>query len=202
MSSTEQPSEVTAYLRQLDGALADVDAVTANEIREGIAEELTSLAPEDARLRITQLGDPAFIAAQARADTDRTASSVERSHIEAPKSGLRSRWYIILASVAVIIGGYIVPVIGWILGYILVCISPAWRRWEKIVAIATPMAASLLVAGYFTILELQDRAATNGAYNEPVLPLPVTATWNMLIALVVATAAVGIWLLIRAIRRA
>lgn len=201
MSSTEQPSEVTAYLRRLDGALADVDAVTADEIREGIAEELNSLTPEDVRLRIIQLGDPTFIAAQARADTDRTAGSVEGAHIEAPKSGLRSRGYIILASVTVIIGGYIVPVIGWIIGYLLVCISPAWRRWEKVVAIATPVAASLLMAGYFTIVELQDRAATNGAFNEPVLPLPVTATWNMIFALVVANAAVGIWLLIRAIRR-
>lgn len=200
MSSTE-PDEVSTYLRQLDGALAGVEPVTADEIRQGITEELTSLAPEAARLRMVQLGDPAFIAAQARADTDSTTSGVAGSPTPPTASGLSSRGYVILASVTVIAGGYILPVIGWILGYVLVCISPAWRRWEKIVAVLTPIASALLVAGYFTIMELLARAGTTAAASGPVLPLPVTATWNMAIALVLANAAVGIWLLIRALRR-
>lgn len=191
MSSTEQPAEVAAYLRQLDVALADVPKSTASEIRLGIAEELASLPPDEARDRIIQLGDPTFIASEAR----------EGAEPSQARSGLSSRVYIIVASLAVAVGGLIVPIVGWVVGYVLVWISPAWRRWEKVVAIVAPAGAGLLIAGYFTIAELQSRAAMVLHSDQPALPIASVVIWNATVVFALANLALGVWLMVRALRR-
>lgn len=147
VSSTDRIPEVEAFLRQLDAALADVPTGTAREVRQGIAEELTSLPPRQAHERIQQLGDPVAIAAQVRAEVGSTHFG----------TGLRSRAYVISASLTVAVGGLLLPLVEWIVGYTLVCLSSAWRRWEKVVVLSVPLAVTMLVAGYFTITEMGSR---------------------------------------------
>lgn len=189
MSRTEQSAEVTAYLRQLDAALVGVPDVTAREIKAGVAEELASLTPDQARERIAQLGDPTFIASEARAEVVTPPA----------KPALSSRAYIIGASLTLAFGGIIMPIAGWIFGYVLVCLSAAWQRWEKVVAIVVPLGGAVLVSGYFMIAELMPRGDV--ASEQPLNPLTPVGIWNGAVVFVIANIGVGIWLLIRGLRR-
>jgi uncharacterized membrane protein len=54
-----------AYLAELRGALSGVPAEVRDGIVSGVQEELESLDSSDAALRITELRDPSFIAAEA-----------------------------------------------------------------------------------------------------------------------------------------
>lgn len=201
MSRTDQPAAVAAYLRQLDAALAELPPTTAAEIRDGIAEELASLGPEDAEIRMTQLGDPTFIAAEARAELapDRADHTATATSSKPP--ALASRGYIIFASLAVALGA-VIPFLGWLIGYVLVGVSPAWRRWEKVVMILVPLGVTLLTAGWFAVIEVQRRAASVLPSDQPLLPVTPVVLGNAAIALLIANVAVGVWLLIRALRRA
>ncbi|GAB3036546.1 hypothetical protein GCM10027052_13640 [Parafrigoribacterium mesophilum] len=68
MDSSTSPQVVRAYLAQLDAALAAVSDDVRRDIVAGVAEELRGLSAPDAAARIEALGDPAFIAAEARAE--------------------------------------------------------------------------------------------------------------------------------------
>lgn len=93
------------------------------------------------------------------------------------------------------------PIVGWVVGYVLVWLSPAWRRWEKVVAIVAPAGAGLLIAGYFAIAELQSRAAMAMPSDQPVLPIASVVIWNATVAFAFANLAIGVWLMVRALRR-
>lgn len=186
MSSTEQSADVKAFLHKLDAALADVPIATAREVRQGIAEELTNLPPDQVRERIQQLGDPMVIAADVRAEAGRARFG----------RGRRSRAYIIGASLTVALGGIVLPVVGWIVGYVLVCISPAWRRWEKAIMLITPISITLLVAVFLTITGVGSRVG-----DTILLPVSSVVIWNTLVTLTLTNLAVGLFLLARALRK-
>lgn len=202
----EQPEEVRAYLRELESALVGVPAETADEIRAGIEEELTALGPEAARERIRELGDPVYIAAEARHESP-----------GAPKarasSGLDLRTYIVITGLAVAFGIFVVPVVGAIIGFVMMWISPVWKRWEKPVATSIPLLAGALTVAYFGLMRLLSEEGTGsilpgfGAapyeFSGDVFELLFTpsVTWNALAMIAIANVGVGIWLLIRALRR-
>ena len=205
MPRTDLPDEVRVYLRRLDEALIGVPDDTAAEIRAGIVEELAGLDRAAAQERIAQLGDPAFIAAEARSEV--AAGPVPRA------SGLQSRAYVITASLAVAVGIYVVPVVGAVIGYLMVWFSPAWKRWEKIAATTIPLVAGVVTAAY---LVLATTFSTNGTGSLvggfgaaggdgttgglAILFTPLV-TFNVLVVISIVNVAVGIWLLIRALRR-
>lgn len=196
MATTDQPEEVRHYLRRLDTALSGLPEETASDIRAGIEEELASLNPEAARERIAQLGDPAYIAAEARGET--AATTVKR------KSGLESRAYVIVTALAVAIGIYVLPIVGALVGYILMWVSAAWKRWEKIVATAIPLVIGLGVATYFVVFRLLNPGGTEtppSVNNLGALYFSPIVMTNALVAVSVANVGVGIWLLIRGLRR-
>lgn len=204
--NTDRPADVDRYLQRLDAALTDVPSHTADEIRQGIIEELSSLDAEAARERIEQLGDPEFIAAEARSG----APEITRRR----KSGLESRPYIIVASLAVAVGIYIVPVFGAVAGFVMVWVSAAWRRWEKMVATLTPLLAGFLTATFFVLTRIP--SGDGGSSLVPGFGVPAAEdfgfpwyAWyftpivavNALFVVSIANLAVGIWLLVRALRR-
>lgn len=191
VSSTEQPAEVAAYLRQLDGELVDVPTAIAGDIRRGVSESLTNVSAEEARRRIAQLGDPAFIAAEARAGVDAPRA----------RTGSEARGYVIAASTAFAVGGFLIPLVGWIVGCVLVCRSAAWRTGEKVVAVAVPLSLALLVAGFVAVSELANRTTPGGPVDQPLLPVPYNVVWSSAIVFALANLIVGIWLLVRALRR-
>ncbi|HXG44972.1 MAG TPA: hypothetical protein VNJ71_09480 [Gemmatimonadales bacterium] len=117
---------VEEYLRRLDRALRDLPRdrrrEIVQEIEEHIDQALSELgSPSEAEVRglIDRMGDPEDIAAEARASLDlrpRRAGGLE-----------------IAALVLLAVGGLIVPFLGWVVGVVLLWVSPAWTWWEKLV---------------------------------------------------------------------
>jgi uncharacterized membrane protein len=132
------PEVTTAYLARLDAELEQLPADLHRDIVSGIAEELEGLDAESAAARIRQLGDPAFIAAEARAETVTEAPSA------GPEAPPRGRTVSIVAVVVLIAGSLLVPVVGALAGLVVVSQATAWSRREKAAAWAAAVGVTLL----------------------------------------------------------
>jgi uncharacterized membrane protein len=195
MTNADKPVEVRRYLQRLDDALVGVPSDTAADIRAGIAEELTTLDARGARERIDELGDPAFIAAEAR-------EHVSEEPVES--SALRSRAYVIVTVLAIALGGAVVPVVGWVAGIVLMWFSPAWRRWEKWAATLAPLIVGLITAVTISLLTSAGTGGPTTSPNEligvPVIPAPMLM-WNALVVVGAVNLGIGVWLLVRGLSR-
>lgn len=179
------------YLARLDDALRDVPHGIAADIRNGIAEELQSFAPDAAAARIAQLGDPAVIAREAMDAGGYAAAAAPvpvRPAPALPVPVTRSRGFAITAALVLSFGGFAVPVAGWVVGIVLVILSTMWRTWEKVVAILAPLVLFGLVL-----------AASIPAWRwvGNVLTPTFGVHSMMIICIVVVVPASGLWLLWR-----
>lgn len=196
MSQSSQPQAVRSYLSELESALAGVPEDVARDILDGVAEELAGLDSAAAATRIEELGDPAFIAAEARAESARPSAGEASAGAPAgdPQSS-SGRGSVVAISLAVAFGGVVVPVVGWIVGLVFMWFSKRWRTWEKWVAtIAVPGVA--LVVGAIG-------AAISGSLFSG-FGMSGFAGWHLLILLGVLGAGnvvAGLWLLWRGLRR-
>ena len=173
-------TETDAYLNRLRTELVGVPPEVSREIIAGIREELAGLDAHAAAARIEELGDPAFIAAEARAgiaDPDAPAPV-------APPAPSDSRTYVIITSLLVALGGIVVPIIGWLAGLIMMWLSKSWLRWEKWVA---TLAVSVVVLLVFLPMRVFS------------LPLP---HWGLLAGLWLVPLISGFWLMARGLGRA
>jgi uncharacterized membrane protein len=117
---------VDDYLRRLNRELAGVPRARRGELVEEIAEHIAEARAgledeREAEIRtlLDRLGDPAEIAAEAR----------ERFGVQqARRSGLD-----VLALVLLLIGGIVLPVVGWFIGVVLLWASSAWTTGEKVI---------------------------------------------------------------------
>lgn len=182
------PQVVTDYLSRLDLALADIEPEVRGEIVAGIREELDGLGSADATARVVELGDPSFIAAEARA-------GLTAADAGGPPPG---RTLSIVAVLVLFVGAFVVPVIGPLIGLVWLSFSSAWSRREKISAWLIPLAAGvILVGGTAIAASLQQPDAVN-----PVLPLGALAGWHVTILVAYLILPIeGIVLLVRASRR-
>jgi len=140
MSSTV----TNAYLAELTLALRILPVEVRREIHSGIAEELRGLDDGAASQRIGELGDPKYIAAAALDEVDAGTFVVAES---APAND--KTWYTLTAVFALLLGGVVIPFIGWFGGVILLWNSKTWTVWDKIAGTAIlpfGLAASLVVA--------------------------------------------------------
>jgi uncharacterized membrane protein len=117
---------VDDYLNRLSRELAGVPRTRRNElvqeISEHIAEARAGLEDEgeaEIRTLLDRLGDPAEIAAEAGARFE--AQPRQRN------------WLDIVTLVLLLIGGLVLPVIGWFIGVVLLWTSSAWTTGEKLV---------------------------------------------------------------------
>jgi len=133
------PEITTVYLAQLDTELDQLPEDLHRDIVNGIREELEGLDGEAAAARIQQLGDPAFIAAGARAETPNQAPLVGT---DAPTPG---RAFSITAAVILIAGSLLIPGLGAVAGLVFVSQAKAWSRREK--TTAWPTVALMSAAG-------------------------------------------------------
>jgi uncharacterized membrane protein len=195
---TEQaPQVVRTYLAQLDASLAGIPRDVALDIRSEIEEELTGLDASTASARIEELGDPAFIAAEAR-----EAAGAEPLPVmvdQAPPSLTSSRGFVITAALLVAIGGFVVPFVGWVVGIVMMWMSGVWRPWEKLVAtLAGPviLGVSFLVTMVFG---LTGSGSDGGSEtSNPLVPSPLLSWHAAILLLPLTSVVIGIWLLWRA----
>ncbi len=99
-------------------------------------------------------------------------------------------------------------------GFIMVWVSAAWQRWEKVVATLTPLLAGFFTATFFVLIRIPSGGGMNSLvpgfglsgvdeFGGPWYALyftPVVAA-STLFVVSIANLAVGTWLLIRALRR-
>jgi uncharacterized membrane protein len=123
---------VERYLKHLDVELDDLPRdrrrEIVDEISGHIAEARANLEQEtesDVRNILEGLGDPAEIATDAR----------ERFEVSPqPKRGKSEPgWVEVGALIMLLIGGLVLPVIGWVIGVILLWTSNIWNTRDKII---------------------------------------------------------------------
>lgn len=197
MTETDATRLREDYFARLDAAMSQVPHGVASEIRGGIAEELDGLDAAATAARIAQLGDPREIAAEARAEAPAVAQTVVPQAAKVPAT--QSRGFAITAALVFAFGGFLVPVVGWFVGVVMVASSSLWRRWEKILAITLPFGVIMLIAAGTLIIRLVSPAEHE--VQNPLLPASYDI-WNSSILLVfVLIPIVGGWLLWRLRRR-
>ena len=119
-------SLVDDYLDRLESELRGVPRAgrreVLDEIEAHIAEARAELPADDevdVRNLLERLGDPADIAAEAR----------ERFGVRRP----RTTWREIAALILLPFGGFVLPVVGWLAGVVLLWLSDAWTSRDKLI---------------------------------------------------------------------
>jgi len=140
MTATDHPA-VGAYLTELNRLLEG--APDRELIVDGVArhvEDALGSAPADqerVRAVLEELGDPAMIAAEA---------GVGAGNGRPPFLQRRSGAALTVALLT--LGGFVVPVAGWIVGLGLLWFSKGWNIWDKLVGTFAPFVLTgVLVAG-------------------------------------------------------
>jgi uncharacterized membrane protein len=130
--STTPDKLVERYLKHLEVELDDLPRdgrrEIVDEIAGHIAEARASLQHEneaDVRNILEGLGDPADIAADAGERFDVRPTSAAARY----KPG----WIEVGALVMLLVGGLIVPIVGWFIGVVLLWVSNAWNVRDKVI---------------------------------------------------------------------
>ena len=189
----KQTKQVTpAYLAELETALAGIAPETRNGILHGVREELHGLSEADAVLRIQELGDPEFIASEARAQ----AASFEEYASQASRE---PRWFSVVAALLIMLGGIVIPILGSVAGLVMMWFSTTWSRKEKWIATLIPVAVALLAALLGGALSLWQAQQTQpgGLSPNPLVPVPFDLLMSGIALVLITQFAVGVWLLVR-----
>ena len=132
MIGTTPDKLVERYLKHLEVELDDLPRdrrrEIVDEIAGHIAEARAGLEHEteaDVRNILEGLGDPAEIAADARERFDVKPTSEAAQY--------RPGWIEIGALVMLLVGGLIVPIVGWFIGVVLLWVSSAWNVRDKVI---------------------------------------------------------------------
>jgi uncharacterized membrane protein len=167
--STSTDKLVEDYLDPLERELADFPSARrrelVQEISEHIAEARVALESEseaDVRNLLDRMGDPADIAAEARSPVAETAPE------GAPIVERRSRALDVAALILLLIGGVVIPVIGWLVGVVLLWISSAWTARQKLLGtlivpggLALPLGLLVLATSSATCVQVPVAGAPN-----------------------------------------
>lgn len=127
MRTETQHPLVTRYLKDLERALRDVPAEDRHEIVADIKEHIAEAAADrgdemtenELRRMLEQVGHPEAIAEEAR----------ERFGVTRRRGGAMEG----IAVVSLLFGGLLIPILGWVLGVILLWASSVWTTREKII---------------------------------------------------------------------
>ncbi len=120
---------IVDYLARLDRAAAALPPDRRGELLEGITEHISSAgAADEAEVRtlLDRLGEPAEIVAAAREDLP-GATWGPPALIPVPRGTGHE-----LAAVLMLTVGSLLPVVGWLVGVVLLWTSSLWRTREKV----------------------------------------------------------------------
>ncbi len=168
MSSTAD-TLINDYLDRLEAELSDFPSARRRELVQEIAEHISEaraqLEPEseaDIRNLLDRIGDPAEIAAEARgpAQPPDPAPTVV---VERRSSALD-----VAALVLLLIGGLVLPLIGWVVGVVLLWISSTWTTGQKLLGtlvvpggLALPLGLGVLATSSASCVEVPLAGAPN-----------------------------------------
>jgi HAAS len=157
---------VADYLKRLDSALGDAPPEQRHEVMEDISEHISSVRAEDdvrsealTRQVLERLGTPEEIAAE----------------LQQPAPA-RSRGLVEIAAIALLlVGGLILPVLGWILGAVLLWTSRIWSRRDKVIGTLL-LPGGLLIAYLLLALPIGGSACPDSVHRSAVQPrLPTSS---------------------------
>jgi hypothetical protein len=137
---------IERYMKHLRVELEDLPRAGRRELEQEIAEhiaeargELPNESEVEIRNMLDRIGDPADIAAEAR----------DRFGVQRKRSGALE----VIALVLLLIGGVVIPVVGWLVGVVLLWTSQVWSAREKLIGtlvvpggLALPVFLELTVA--------------------------------------------------------
>jgi hypothetical protein len=194
---------VEAYVRRLESELADLPAdrraELVDEVRGHIREARAELSAGDeagVRAVLARLGEPSDIAAEALPRLGRGSARI----------GGRELHTVVL----LLVGGVVVPFLGWLVGVVLLWASEVWGRREKLLGTLVIPGGLLLPAGIVALAwaaglfkGYQTCTEPVGSSTVPVCSSPVTTEEHALwmaptAALVVALLVTMAYLLRRA----
>ncbi len=205
---------VQDYLQHLQAAAAGLPVDRQEELLDGIREHLAGASASGAlrdevstRSLLERLGQPAEIVAAARLELPGEQASgvlVRRG------TGLE------LAAVLMLTVGSLLPVVGWVVGVVLLCLSRRWRRWEKLLGVlVVPFGpGGLFLLGHFVSTETissscggATRINDDGSLTELSQDCVTTTSGfrvgpYLLLAVLLASSVVAVLLYRRASRRA
>lgn len=197
------------YLTQLDEAIGGLPHGLAVELRAGIAEELSGLDYAALTQRIASLGSPSDVARAAALEAPDALTPLQPTiTVQAPPPAAQEpvpfgegRGYAVTAAIVLGVGGIVLPVIGWIVGAVLVTNSKLWTAKEKLWAILMPFITVAVVAAVTLITRLAPIGTQSdgvGASINPLLPSSYDLMWSstFFIGFIIAPLS-GLWLLLR-----
>ncbi|HEY2056885.1 MAG TPA: hypothetical protein VGH57_00830 [Amycolatopsis sp.] len=148
---------IAEYLDRLRRAAAGLAPATRAELLDDIAAHLAETAgpgADEARTRqvLDELGTPEEIAAAAAAETGVPASGLAGGLAAAPaRAGGGELAYDVGTVVVLLLAGFVVPVLGWIAGVVMLWNGPRWTTREKWAGTLL-WPAAILVAGALLLL--------------------------------------------------
>ncbi len=149
--TTDHTGRTARYLDDLARLLDPLDPIERAEVLDTVREHLDSIIaeldqePTDADIDriLTSLGAPGQVAEAALADwTNRTASSTTPAPQQRP--ALSRVWVPPVALAAIVLGSlsapFLVPILVLVAGVVLLCVSPLWSPWQKVLgAVGIPL---------------------------------------------------------------
>jgi len=180
MTTTSTPQVVVDYLLELSEALVGLPADIRTEIIGGVREELAGLSADEAAERIRLMGPASEVAREARD----SAGSTEPRRVEAPA-------YSLVAALLVMLGGLLLPFLGWMAGIAMMWSSRAWTNRQKWIATLVPVGVAIGAVLISTVLGYIEMSfGTYGMFGP---------RWAAIVAAlsgIPAAFAVGAWLLV------
>lgn len=195
---------VEQYLTELERELAALPFTPAHELYAEIEAELMAMTDEAAAKRIAALGTPASIAGElAQALVDAEPADAEPAEAQQPSSVLQRTPYILITSFTVAIGGFVIPIVGWIAGIVLMWISPVWSKLQKFLTTLAPLLAIPIVFILRTFMSESGTPAGSvpGGAN-PLVPAEYDLVWSGVLFATVPVFVSGVILLVIGMRRA
>lgn len=185
MTTTANPL-VDRYLRDLRRALRDLPRHQRDELVAEIAGHITeSLSPEasdtEVLTALERIGSPAEIAEAER----------ERLGISSNAVG----WQQWLAIILILIGGIVLPVLGWLIGLAFLWTSRAWTRRDKWLATLL-VPGGLLPAVVLLLTPITGESCTTGSSTDATGHLHSVTSCTGGISTEVRTAAIVLFIML------
>jgi len=115
---------------------------------------------------------------------------------------LERRGFAITAALFVMLGGLVVPFVGWVAGMVMLWRSRAWTTRQKVWATGGPVLVSAAVLLVLALLSANWKSTDAGVGGSPVIPVVYDLGSTAVVLLLVGYAAAGTWLLWLALRPA